>query len=172
MKTESIFKGKMISLRVDTVEMEGQRYTKREIVNHPPSVCVVAIDDDEQLVLVKQFRKPVEKKLYELPAGIIDIGEEPYNAAIRELSEETGCIAQECEYLTEFYSSPGFTDEKIYIFYAKNFQQKDQNLDEFEEIQVERVPLSKAIKMIEVGDIVDGKTILGILLYAQLRSKK
>lgn len=172
MKSEKIYDGKMVSLRIDTVEMEGARYSKREIVTHAPAVCIVAENEEGEIFFIEQFRKPIEKKIYELPAGIIEIGEEPVDAARREFMEETGWEANKMEYLTEFYTSPGFTNEKIFLFYAKDFKKVGQNLDEDENIENFKFTLERAIKMIEVGDISDGKTILGLLFYKEFKQNE
>lgn len=172
MSSNKIFDGKILKLRVDTVEMDGQKYTKREIVERGPSVAVVAVTEDDELLLVKQFRKAVDKELIELPAGMIDFEEEPVKAAIRELEEETGYIAKSCDYILEMYSSPGFCDERIYIFFADGLMIGEQNFDEFESIEVLKVKFEEALKMIELGEIIDSKSITGILLYNQMRRKK
>src|SRR5699024_5032064 len=118
MKSEKVFDGKILSLRVDTVELPDKKYSKREVVEHDPAVAVVAADEDNNILLVKQYRKPVEKSLLEIPAGSLEIGENPKEGALRELKEETGYIAKDLEYITEFYSTPGFCTEKMYIFFA------------------------------------------------------
>ena len=134
MKSTKIFDGKVLQLRVDTVEMEGQKYTKREIVERHPSVGIVAITEDDEIILIKQYRKAIDKEIYEIPAGMVDFGEEPQKAALRELKEETGYEAKKSDYLAEIYSSPGFTNEKLFIFYAEDLILGDQDLDEFEHL--------------------------------------
>ncbi len=172
MSSNKIFDGKILKLRVDTVEMDGQKYTKREIVERGSSVAVVAITPDDEILLVKQFRKAVDKELIELPAGMIEFEEEPAKACLRELEEETGYKANTCDYVLEMYSTPGFCDERIYIFFADDLSVGKQNFDEFEDIKVEKVKFDEALKMIELGEIIDSKSITGILLYNQLRRKK
>ena len=172
MKSEKVFDGKILSLRVDTVELPDKKYSKREVVEHDPAVAVVAADEDNNILLVKQYRKPVEKSLLEIPAGSLEIGENPKEGALRELKEETGYIAKDLEYITEFYSTPGFCTEKMYIFFADEIEESSQGLDEDEFIECIKVPLDKAVKMIEVGEIMDAKTIVGILMYKRLRGDK
>ncbi|MBP2024991.1 NUDIX hydrolase [Peptoniphilus stercorisuis] len=172
MKSEKVFDGKILSLRVDTVELPDKKYSKREVVEHDPAVAVVAADEDNNILLVKQYRKPVEKSLLEIPAGSLEIGENPKEGALRELKEETGYIAKDLEYITEFYSTPGFCTEKMYIFFADEIEESSQDLDEDEFIECIKVPLDKAVKMIEVGEIMDAKTIVGILMYKRLRGDK
>ena len=160
MKSDKIFDGKVLSLRVDTVELPDKKYSKREIVEHDPAVAVVAADNDGNILLVKQYRKPVEKVIYEIPAGSIEIGENPREGAIRELKEETGYVAKDVEYISEFYSTPGFCTE---------IEECDQEPDEDEFIEVEKVSLDKAIKMIQLGEIMDAKSIIGILMYEKYK---
>ena len=118
MKSERIYEGKIVNLRVDTVELPDKKYSKREIVEHPGAVGIVPITEDGKIILVKQFRKAVEKPLLEIPAGKIEINEEPKETALRELFEETGYYSNNMEYIIEFYTSPGFSNEKIYLFLA------------------------------------------------------
>lgn len=171
MKSEKIYDGKLISLRVETVELPDQKYSKREIVDHDPAVAILAADEEDNIILIKQYRKAVDKTIYEIPAGCLEIGESPKEGAIRELKEETGYTAQSIEYATEFFCSPGFCNEKIYVFIAKDIEKGEQKLDEDEFIECFKVPLEKAVKMIEVGEIMDGKTIVGILMYKNLKGE-
>lgn len=170
-KSEKIYSGKILSVKVNTVELPDQKYSKREIVLHDPAVCIVA-KNKEKIILVKQYRISVDKEILEIPAGMIEPGEAPKEAAIRELRGETGYESKNIEYVTEFYSSPGYSSEKIYLFYADNLELKEQNLDEEEQIEVLEVSIDEALKMIEVGDIMDSKTIAGILLYKNFKEKK
>lgn len=171
MKSTKIFDGKVLQLRVDTVEMEGQRHTKREIVERQPAVGLVAITEDDEIILVKQYRKAIDKEIYEIPAGMVDFGEEPQEAALRELKEETGYDADKSEYLFEIYSSPGFTNEKLFIFYAEGLTSGDQNLDEFEHLSVEKMKFDEALKFVNLGEITDAKSVAGILYYNNFRRK-
>lgn len=166
MKSERVYEGKIVNLRIDTVELPDKKYSKREIVEHPGSVGIIPITDDGHIILVKQFRKPVEKSLLEIPAGKIEINEEPKETAFRELYEETGFVASELEYLFEFYTSPGFSNEKMYLFVAKELVEGEAKPDGDEYIDVLKVKIEDSIKMILRGEIVDSKTIIGIL-YAQ-----
>ena len=160
MKSTKIFDGKVLQLRVDTVEMEGQKYTKREIV---------AITEDDEIILIKQYRKAIDKEIYEIPAGMVDFGEEPQKAALRERKEETGYEAKKSDYLAEIYSSPGFTNEKLFIFYAEDLSLGDQDLDEFEHLSVEKIKFDEALKLVNLGEINDSKSVAGILYYNNFR---
>ena len=165
MKSEKPFDGKILSVRVDTIELPGQRYSKREIVEHIGGIGIVAVTNDVNIVLVKQYRKATEKFLLEIPAGMLEPGEEPRKGAVRELEEETGFIAGKTEFMTEFYSTPGFCTEKIHLFLATDLQEGIQNLDENEDLEVVVISLEEALKMIKLGEIMDAKTIIGITMY-------
>lgn len=172
MKSERIYDGKILSLKIETVELPNRKYSKREIIEHEAAAAVVAMTDNDEIVMVKQYRKAIDKIIYELPAGLLDLNESPKDAAIRELKEETGYITNDIEYLLEFYPSPGFCTEKIYIFAAENLTLGEKNLDPDEFVECENIPYEKALRMIMLGEIVDGKTITGILTYNQLRRKR
>lgn len=170
-KSEKVYSGKILSVKLSTVELPDQKYSKREIVLHDNAVAVVSIHDDK-ILLVKQYRISVDKIIYEVPAGMIEHDENPKDAALRELEEETGYRAKNIEYLTEFYSTPGFCTEKLSIFYAKDLEFVGQNLDEGENLEVVEMPLEEAMSMIESGEIMDGKTISSILFYDKFSRDK
>src|SRR5690554_4052188 len=109
MKSDKLYEGKLLNLRVDTVELPDKKYSKREVVEHPGGVGIVPITEDNCIILVKQYRKAIEKFLLEIPAGKLELNEEPRETALRELKEETGYEANKLEYLLDFYTSPGFT---------------------------------------------------------------
>ena len=113
--SDRIYTGKVISLRVDTVEIEKKGYQKREIVEHGGAVAIVALTDENEVILIKQFRKAIEDIIWEIPAGKLEIGENPKECAIRELKEETGYSADNIKLIHKFYSSPGFSIKKVYI---------------------------------------------------------
>jgi len=161
-KSEKIFEGKIVNLRIDTVELENQKYAKREIVDHKAAVCILALNKDKVL-LVRQYRKAVEDFIYELPAGILNIAEEPHDGALRELKEETGYRAGNIELLYEFYTSPGFTNEKVYLFLASDLVYEGTDLDEDECIETMEINKEEAKKMIETGRINDSKTLIGLI---------
>ncbi|MDQ0507754.1 ADP-ribose pyrophosphatase [Aedoeadaptatus ivorii] len=170
-RTEKIYEGKVVTLRCSTVELEGQRYGKREIVEHAGGACMVALCEDEKIPFVKQYRIAVKKELLELPAGLIGHNENPMDAAIRELSEETGLIADSAEFLLEAYTSPGFTNEKIHIFYCENPKQGEMHLDETEDLEVVYLDLDEAMRKIKLGEIIDAKTVIGICFVKEMREK-
>lgn len=164
MKSDKLYEGKLLNLRIDTIELPDKKYSKREIIEHPGGVAILPITKDNCVILVKQYRKAVEKFLLELPAGKLELNEEPGETAIRELKEETGIISNNLEYLLEFYTSPGFTNEKIYLFLAKDLVQGEVEPDEGEFIKTVKLDIDELIKMVDRGEILDSKTIIGAKL--------
>lgn len=164
-KSEKIFEGRIINLRVDTVELENQKYAKREIVEHKSASAIVAINDKNEMLLVRQYRKAIEDFIYEVPAGIINIAEEPDECALRELKEETGFEALKISLIFEFYTSPGFSNEKIYLFKAENLTFTSTKFDEDEFIETIAVGKEEVRKMVETGRIIDSKTLVAMLYW-------
>ncbi len=162
MKCDRIYEGKILNLRIDTVELPDKKYSKREIVEHPGGVGIVALTEDKKILLVRQYRKATDKVLLELPAGKLEVNEEPKETAYRELKEETGYSAEKLEYLMEFYTSPGFSSEKLYLFYGENLQPGEQELESGEFIDVESYTIKEVEKLLRRGEIMDAKTIIGI----------
>ncbi len=140
----------------------------REIVEHAPGAAVVAVDADGQVLLVRQHRPAVDAHLLELPAGLVDPGEQPIDTAGRELVEETGFAADQIEPLVSFYTSPGFSTELIHIFAATGLHAATAAHDEEEEIELVRMSLEDAIHQVLAGEISDAKTVAGLLAYARL----
>ncbi len=167
MKSERIYDGRIVGLRVDTVEMEDKKYAKREIVEHPGGVGIIAINDNNEIVLVEQFRKAAENSLIEIPAGTMEPNEEPRTTAKRELEEETGYTAEKWTYLGEFYPTPGYCTEKHHLFMAEDLNQGEAHPDEGEILEPMLVDFEKALEMVKYGKIIDAKTVLAILTYAQ-----
>ena len=164
MKSEKIYEGKMLNLRIDTVELPDKKYSKREIIEHPGAVAIIPITDDGHIILVKQFRKSVDKVLLEIPAGKLEINEEPRETAIRELKEETGYSANKLEYLFEFFTSPGFSNEKMYLFLATDLIKGSPQCESDEFIEEVKIHIDDLVKMIDRGEVVDSKTIVGTLI--------
>ncbi|RKD27862.1 ADP-ribose pyrophosphatase [Caminicella sporogenes DSM 14501] len=162
-KSDKIYQGKIINLRVDTVELPDKKYSKREIVEHPGGVAILPITKDNKIIMVKQYRKSVEEKLLEIPAGKLEIGEEPKECAKRELLEETGYTSENIEYLFKFYTSPGFSNEVISLFIAKNLEKGEARPDEDEYIEIKEYEIEELLEMIKNGEIKDAKTIIAIL---------
>ena len=166
--SDRVYTGKTISLKVETVEVPNRGYQKREIVEHNGAVGIVAITPENKVVWVRQYRKAVEKELWEIPAGKIEIGENPKECAIRELKEETGYSAENMKLIHKFYTSAGFSNQKIYIFLAENLIQGERNLDEDEFLEVHEIDKDEVYNMIARNEIEDAKTSIGILLIKEL----
>lgn len=162
MKSEKVYEGKILNLRIDTVELPNKKYSKREIVEHSGAVAIVPIIDKDKLILIKQYRKAVEDYLYEIPAGRIEINEEPRETAIRELIEEIGYRPKKLTYLSEFYPSPGYTNEKIQLFLGEALIAEAPDTETEELIEVHEFTFDQVIKMIERNEIIDAKTIIGV----------
>ncbi len=170
--SQLIYSGRVVRLRVDTVETDRGRQTTREIVEHADCVAIVAVDADDNVLLVKQFRKPVEKELLEIPAGGIDSGEDPETTVRRELREETGYLPRKVEKLGGFYSAPGYCSEYLYLYLATDLVPDQLHAEDTEEISLVRVPISQIPSLIASGGICDSKSIAGLLTYLQYRKQQ
>lgn len=169
--SEKVFEGKVIKLRVDKVAMPDDSLATREVVEHPGGVGIVAVNDKDEIFLVRQFRKPIEKVIYEIPAGKLDSGEPHRECGIRELSEETGMKAENFEYLGYIYPSPGFVDEVTHVYYATGLTQGETHPDDDEYLDVECMPLERAYEMVMNNEISDAKSVFGILKVWQMKSE-
>jgi ADP-ribose pyrophosphatase len=162
-----VFEGRALKLRVDKVKLPSGRQTTREIVEHENCVAIVALDDADNILLVRQFRKPVEKELLEIPAGGIDPGESPEDAVRREMREETGFLPREVVKLGGFYSSPGFCTEYLHLYLATDLVSKPLQAEDSESISLIRVPLAQIPGLITSGAICDAKSIAGLLAFRE-----
>lgn len=174
LKSEQRYAGKVFNLVIDEVEYPSGNKGIREVAQHPGGAVAVPLLNDGTIVLVRQFRYPMKQYLYELPAGKLNIGEDPKLCAARELEEETGYIAGSLKKLISIYTTPGFCSEQLHIFLATELRQSPhgQRLEEGElDLTIEKIPFQQAVAMIEREEIVDSKTICGILL-AEKRLKK
>jgi ADP-ribose pyrophosphatase len=169
LSSQKVFEGRAVKLRIDSVKLPNGRETTREIVEHEDCVAIVALDDADNILLVKQFRKPVEKDLLEIPAGGIDPGESPEDAVRREMREETGFLPQKVERLGGFYSSPGFCTEYLYLYLATDLVPKPLQAEDTDGITLVRVPLNEIPGLISSGAICDAKSIAGLLAYMEYR---
>ncbi|PKG21882.1 NUDIX hydrolase [Niallia nealsonii] len=167
--TKKIFDGRIISVQVDEVELPNGKTSTRELVKHPGAVAVIAVTDEGKIVLVEQYRKPLEKEIVEIPAGKLEKGENPEVCAKRELEEETGYGCDSIELVSSFYTSPGFADEIIHIYVAKGLKKLEDaaGLDEDEFVNLMEVTLEEALEFIKNQRIYDAKTIYAIQ-YLQL----
>lgn len=168
--SKHVFRGRAVSLRVDTVELPSGRHTTRETVEHPDCIVVVPVDEEGNVLLVRQFRHPVNRTLLELPAGGIEKGETPEDAVRRELQEEIGYLPGRVESLGGFYSAPGFCTEYLYLYLATELTPSRLVASDTEEIEVVKVPLKKIPDLISSGQICDAKSVAGLLRYLRERS--
>lgn len=163
LSSETIFDGRILRLRRETVELPDGSQSFRELIDHPGGVCILALDEAQNALLVSQFRSPYKKVLRELPAGKLEHGEDPAQAALRELREETGAVPGRFTSLGELYPSPGYCGEIIRLYLAQDLTFTDTDPDEDEFLSLERVPFSTLVEEILRGDIRDAKTIAAAL---------
>lgn len=166
--SERIYEGKILNLRKDKVTVKtGASY--REIVEHNGGSVILPIDEDDNVIMVKQFRKPFEEVILELPAGKIDGDEDPMQAAIRELKEETGCRAENIRPLGKIYPSVGYTTEILYLYMAWDLEEGETDFDDNEAIDIVRIPFKEAIEKVIDGEICDAKTVAALLIGEKVR---
>lgn len=166
-QSRRVYDGRVVNLRIDTVELDGGHRAQREVVEHSQAVAVVPVAKDGRLVLVRQYRLPVGRVLLEVPAGSLDPGEDAETAAQRELQEETGFRAGRIERLGGFWVAPGYCTEYIHVFAAFELTESRLAADEDERIEVDLVEPADALRMIASGEIEDAKSICGTLLLLQ-----
>ncbi|SDM60413.1 NUDIX domain-containing protein [Acetanaerobacterium elongatum] len=171
MKSEHVYKGHIISVRVDEVELENGKAAMREVIEHPGGVCVLPLAMDDTITMVKQFRYPYKEEVLELPAGKRSPGEDPLECGRRELTEETGLIAARFKSLGELYPSPGYVDEVIYLYLATGLTRTNPSPDEDEFLDVCTMPLEKAFEKVFSGEIKDAKTQIALLKAYAMRQK-
>lgn len=170
-RSQYLYRGRVINLRLDDVRLDNRHMTVREIVEHRGAVAVIALDDEGNVLLVRQYRSAAAREMLEIPAGTLEPGEDPALCAIRELKEETGYHAGKWQLLGNLYSSPGFSTEKMYLYIAHQLTLAEASPEEDESITVEKIPFAEALQKIESGDIVDAKSIVGVLRVARLLGK-
>ena len=163
--SQKVFDGRVFQVTVDTVS-EGELTYQRDVVHHPGSAVIVPVHDDGTVVLVRQYRHPAVRYLLEVPAGTLADGERPDAGAARELEEELGLVAQHLDKLSEFFVSPGFLEEKMWVYLATGLSEGKLNPDDDEVLEVVRLPIGEALEMITSGEIQDAKTIIGLMLAA------
>lgn len=160
---QEIFHGRIVDLRVDTVRLPNGHLTTREVIDHPGGVAVVAIDENDNVLTVKQYRYAFQTVLEELPAGKLERGEDPLVCAVRELGEETGFTARRIVPLGAYHSSPGFSSERLYLYLALDLSRGEAHPDECEFLDLVKLPFSELLSMVKRGEISDGKTAIAAL---------
>ena len=165
LSSQKVFEGRVFNVTIDTIR-EGELTYQREVVHHNGSAVIVPIFDDATVALVRQYRHPAVRYLLEVPAGTLAKGERPEIGAARELKEELGVVAGRLEKLSEFFVSPGFCEEKMWVYLATELSEGEQALEDDEILDVVRMPIADALEMITSGEIQDAKTIVALMLAA------
>ncbi len=164
---KKLYEGIIVDVLMDNVELPNNKIAKREIVVHPGGVCILPVDNEENVYLVEQYRYAAESMMLEAPAGKLEPGEDPFLCAKRELMEETGCSAEKWISLGEVFTSPGFSTEKLHLYLATDLKNGNPCPDEDEFVELKIVKLNELLQMIEENKIYDGKTVI-----AALRAKR
>lgn len=172
LSSQRVFTGRVISLDNDRVLLENGAEAGREVVRHRGGVCIAAVDENENILMVSQYRYPVAKELLELPAGKLEAGEHHYDTGIRELREETGARAERYEPMGSVIPSPGYCDEVIYLYRAEGLTFAETDPDEDEFLTLRKIPLAEAVEMVLRNEITDSKSVAGILKVALLRARE
>jgi ADP-ribose pyrophosphatase len=172
LKTRSVYRGRLLKVRVDTVKLPNGRKTTREIVEHPGAVAIIPLLENGKLLLVKQYRNAARRRLIEIPAGTLEVGEAPLPCARRELIEETGYAARRFTKLFSCYLAPGYSTEKIHFFLASKLVPTEAKQADDEAIIVQPMGLHEALKAIEQGKIQDAKTISALYYLAMHENKR
>ena len=169
LSSEEIFLGRAVNLRIDTIEKLSGQVTTREIVEHSDCIAVVPVDDEGRIVMVKQFRRPANKMLLEIPAGGVEDGEDPEDCVRRELQEEIGYIPGKLQKLGGFYAAPGYCTEYLHLFLATHLTESRLTAEDTDEIEVLQFTVPEILAMIDSGEICDAKSIAGLLKYTGSR---
>ena len=172
LNSRQIFDGIVVKLFVDDVELPDGKRAIREIVRHPGAVCVIPVDENENVIMIKQFRYPFSEVLLEIPAGKLEPNEDPLEAVKRELEEESGVVADSVEYIGTMYTTVAILDEKIHMYLATGLTYKNAHPDDGEFLEVEKIPLATLVDMVMDGKIPDSKTQIAILKAEKLLNKR
>lgn len=171
-KNATLFKGKIVKVEEDIITLPTGQETMRETVIHEGGSAILPVDNEGNILFVRQYRHAAKCKVLEIPAGMAEKGEEPIECAYRELEEEIGFKSEKITNITNIYSSVGYSSEVINIYLAENLQKGKQCLDDGEIVEIEKYSLDTAINMIFSGEIIDSKTIVALLLYKEILSKR
>lgn len=163
LSSEQIFDGRVVKLFVDKAELENGEVVTREMIKHPGGVCIVPLDGDNNVLMVKQFRYPPHRVLMEIPAGKLEFGENHRECGLRELKEETGCTCDEFTYLGNLIPTPAYDNEVIHMYLARGLHGGEQKLDDDEFLDIEKIPLEKAVEMVMNNELADAKTQIALL---------
>lgn len=167
--SETLFRGMIFDVERFDADLPDGRTVKREVVRHPGAAVILPILPDGRILLVRVLREIFGRYLLEAPAGKLERGEDPREAALRELEEETGYRAQKIEKLIDYYATPGFCDERLHLYLATELEQTEQRLDDTEFIELHPLTLDEALALVRRGEIEDGKTIAALLYFATFR---
>ena len=174
LSSQDIFKGKILDVKMDTVRLPNGKTATRELIRHIGAVCIVAVTEDDEVIVEHQYRYPFDEVVVEIPAGKLDSkNEDPADAAERELMEETGVTAGDMTYMGKFYPTCGYSDEVIHMYLAKNLSFGDRNLDDDEFLDVRAIPIESLVADIMAGKIPDGKTQAAVMrAYYMIKDRK
>ncbi|MBQ8146106.1 MAG: NUDIX hydrolase [Clostridia bacterium] len=172
LSSRQIFDGVVVKLYVDDIELPDGRKSVREVVRHPGAVCVIPVTDEGEVIMVRQFRYAFNQVLLEVPAGKLEPNEDPLDAALRELEEESGVVASKVEHIGEIYTTVAIIDEKIHVYLATGLTYKNAHPDADEFLEVEKIPLKTLVDMVMRGEIKDSKTQIAILKADKILSER
>lgn len=170
MSHKLVYKGHIVDFYEDVMKLANDNIVKWDYIQHNGAAGIVPYDNDNKIIMVRQYRIGTDKEILEIPAGGINKGEDPYTAAVRELTEETGYKAEEVGHLIDVHSAPAYTSECVYIYYAKGLYKAERNLDADEIIDVKKYDIDTLIDMIMNGEITDGKTIAALFAFKKMLS--
>ncbi len=161
--SETVYTGRIFNVTKDTVTLENEKEAQRDVVHHSGGVTVIPLTENNEILMVKQYRYPHHRVMYEIPAGKLEPGENHYDCGKRELLEETGCTCKKYEYVGQVVPTPAYVSEVIHMYMASGLEFSAQHLDEDEFLDVEKIPVKKALDMVMNGEITDSKTQIGVL---------